>query len=120
MIAVQLNSNSDIIYPLFKSYQNNFSANGVYSFVNNYRVSLYLNVFEKDGFIINPQSFRIVNTGNSIIYVNYSGHKYSTLANTELKASIHGAINLIIEGIDGGSFTYEINADLNFADLYKR
>ena len=120
MIVVQLNGNSDIIYPIFNSYQNNFTANGTYSFLNSYRVTININLFEKSGFLVSPQSFRIVNIGNSGIYVYYTGHRYSILANTELNVTIHGATNLVMEGIDGGSFTYEINADINFGNLYKR
>lgn len=120
MISVQLNSNSDIIYPIYKSYQNNYSANGLYAFGSNYRVSINLNVFESNGCMVSPSSFRLVNIGGSLIYVYYNGHKYSVVPGTELNTAINQSAILVFEGIDSGSFTYEINASFDFATLYKR
>ena len=99
MIAVQLNSNSDIIYPIYKTYQNNYAANGLYAFGNNYRVSINLNVFESNGCMVMPHSFRIVNIGNNLIYVYYNGHKYSVVSGTELTSAINQSAILVFEGI---------------------
>ena len=120
MIAVQLNSNSDIIYPKFKSYQNNFAANGLYTFASNYRVSINLNLFESNGCMVMPHSFRVVNIGNSSIYVYYNGHKYSIISGTEISSAINASAILVFEGQESGSFTYEINASFDLAALYKR